>query len=315
MQTLLKLLKPYRRGLIAVAITDAIGMLTALLMPYVMSRIVDTGIAGGDFNVILSSAALMLVLALLSISGGLIANKINTVITTGDTRAVCRATFERVNPLSYEEYSKIGPSGLLTRTTDDIFNIEGAASSLVYTIVTVPVMLFGSVVLAFMADAVLALIFMLAIPPVMIIIYFFMKPLYSMWDKSDKYVDEQNKIVRERLGALRVVRAFNNEYREHSRAKYATEEMAKYMIRANVRGGYIEPVAMLLLNLATVIMIGVGGIRADSGLLNDAGDVIAIIQYVALISGALLNLSWTIAWLPRLKVSIRRINEIHNSKG
>lgn len=315
MQTLLKLLKPYRARLAAVAVTDAVGMLTAMLMPYVMSRIVDTGIAGGDLSVILSSAAVMLILAIISITGGLIANKVNTGITTGYTRDVCRATFERVNTLSYEEYSKIGPSGLLTRTTDDIFNIEGAASSLVYTIVTVPVMLVGSVILAFLADAMLALVFMLAIPPVMIIIYFFMRPLYSMWDKSDKYVDEQNKIVRERLGALRVVRAFNNEDREHSRAKHATEEMAKYMIRANVRGGYIEPVAMLLLNIATVVMIAVGGMRAEGGLLHDAGDVIAVVQYVALISGALLNLSWTIAWLPRLRVSIRRIGEIHSSHG
>lgn len=311
MKKLLLLLKPYRRALIIVAVTDALGMLMGLFMPYVMSVIVDRGIAEGDLAVILGSAALMLALALLSVGSSLIANKINTRVTSGYTRDVCRATFEKINSLSYGDYSRLGPSGLLTRATDDIFNIEGAASSLVYTLVTVPVMLVGSAVLSFIADPVLSLVFILGILPVVVVIFFFTKPLYAMWDKSDHYVDEQNKIVRERLSGLRVVRAFNNEAREHKRARFATEEMAKYMIRANVRGGFVDPLAMLLLNIATVAMIFVAGERAAVGVLAHAGDIVAVVQYVALISGALLNLSWTIAWLPRLRVSIKRINEIH----
>lgn len=313
MEKLIELLKPYKKHLITVAVTDALGMLMSLFMPYVMSEIVDGGIAKGSIKTVIVSSAVMLLLAILSVISNLVANKINTHVTTSYTSDVCRATFEKINTLSYSQYSKIGPSGLLTRATDDIFNIEGAASGLVYTVVTVPIMLIGSTVLSFMADITLSLIFILSIPPVMLIIFFFMRPLYDMWDKSDKYVDEQNKIVRERLSGLRVVRAFNNEKKEHARAKFATEEMAKYMIRANVRGGYIEPIAMMLLNIATVVMVAVGGYRANTGLMDNAGDVIAVIQYVALISGALLNLSWTIAWLPRLKVSVGRINEIHNS--
>ncbi len=311
MKKLLLLLKPYRKALITVAVTDAIGMLMGLFMPYVMSVIVDRGIAEGDLAVILGSAALMLALALLSVGSCLIANKINTRVTSGYTRDVCRATFEKINSLSYGDYSRLGPSGLLTRATDDIFNIEGAASSLVYTLVTVPVMLVGSAVLSFIADPVLSLVFILGILPVVVVIFFFTKPLYAMWDKSDHYVDEQNKIVRERLSGLRVVRAFNNEAREHKRARFATEEMAKYMIRANVRGGFVDPLAMLLLNIAMVAMIFVAGERAAVGVLAHAGDIVAVVQYVAIISGALLNLSWTIAWLPRLRVSIKRINEIH----
>ena len=312
MEKLIELLKPYRGRLAAVAVTDAIGMMMTIFMPYIMSEIVDNGIANGDMRVILTSCAVMLLLSILSIAASLVANRINTDVTTGYTADVCRATFRKINSLSYTQYSKIGPSGLLTRSTDDIFNIEGAASSLVYTIVTVPIMLIGSAVLSFIADVTLSLVFMLSIPPVMLIVFVFMRPLYGMWDKSDAYVDRQNKIVRERLGGLRVVRAFNNEAREHGRVRHATEEMAKYMIRANVRGGYIEPIAMLLLNVATVALVAVGGLRAEWGLLDNTGDLIAVIQYVALISGALINLSWTIAWLPRLRVSIKRINEIHS---
>lgn len=310
METLLKLLKPYRGRLVAVAITDATGMIMTLCMPYIMSKIIEDGIAREQISVIIQSAIIMLMLSVTAIVTSLIANRINSDVTVGYTADLQRLVFARINSLSYHQYAGIGPSGLLTRATDDIFNIEGAASSLVYTIVTVPIMLIGSAVLALLADWVLALVFMAVIPPVMLVIWLIMRPLYDMWDRSDHYVDEQNKIVRERLSGLRVVRAFNNEHREHGRARFATEEMAKYMIRANVRGGYIDPIAMMLLNIATVATVAVGGWRAEAGLLSDSGAVVAIVQYVALISGALLNLSWTIAWLPRLRVSIGRINEI-----
>ena len=312
MKKLLQLLKPYRKRLSIVLLIDAFGMMMSLLLPYFMSEIVERGIAVKNLRLVWIYAIIMLVLAVLSVVGNIISAKLNTAITAGYTSELCRETFEKINALSYTDYSKIGPSGLLTRATDDIFNIEGAVTSLPYTLVTVPIMFIGSSILSFMADSVLSLVFMLSIPPVLILVLFLMRPLYDMWDKSDKYVDMQNKIVRERLSGLRVVRAFNNEAREHGRAKFATEEMSKYMIRANIRGGMVDPFAMLLLNLATVAVVYFGGLRAESGAGLRAGDVIAVLQYIALISNALINVSWTLAWLPRLKVSVKRINEIHS---
>jgi ATP-binding cassette subfamily B protein len=175
-------------------------------------------------------------------------------------------------------------------------------------------MFIGSAVLSFLADPVLSAVFMLSIPPILILVLILMRPLYDMWDKSDKYVDLQNKIVRERLSGLRVVRAFNNEKREHSRAKFATEEMAKYMIRANTRGGMVDPFAMLLLNLATVAVVYFGGMRAEAASGISAGGVIAVLQYIGIISNALISISWTLAWLPKVKVSVRRLNEIYSSR-
>jgi len=310
MKEIFKFLKPHTKRLAVVAIMHVIATITSLMMPYVMSAIVDEGIREKDLSVIITSAVLMTVLALISLISSLVSNKINTGVTTEFSSALCKDTFKKVNSLSFEQYSKIGSSGLLTRSTDDIFNIESAASELVYTAVTVPIMLIGGTVLSFMEDPVLSLIFVLAIPPILIFICLLVRPLYKMWDRADEYIDIQNRIVRERLSGLRVIRAFNNEQKEHKRAKFATEEMAKYIIKSNVRSGYITPVTMLLLNLATVIMIWVGAARAESGALTDAGSVIATIQYVTLIANAVLTLSWTIAWIPHLKVSIKRISEV-----
>ncbi len=303
-------MRPYRKKLIFVAFIEGVGMMCALLMPFVMSKIVENGISEKNISVVWKYAAIMVALAILSVLGNVISAKLNTRISSRFTADLFRTTFEKINKLSYTDYTKIGPSGILTRATDDIWNIEGTVTGLPYTLFTVPVMFIGSAVLAFLADPALSAVFMLSIPPVLVLVLILMRPLYDMWDKSDKYVDMQNKIVRERLSGLRVVRAFNNEEREHSRAKFATEEMAKYMIRANTRGGMVDPFAMLLLNLATVAVLFFGGLRSQSGSIS-AGDVIAVLQYIAIISGAIINISWTLAWLPKVKVSLKRLSDIH----
>lgn len=313
MKKLLELLKPYRKKLMGVALIDGIGMICSLLMPFVMSEIVEKGISEQNIPLVWKYAGIMVLLSVISVAANIISAKLNTSISAGYSSDLCRITFEKINSLSYTDYTKIGPSGLLTRATDDIWNVEGTITSLPYTLFTVPIMFIGSAVLAFLADPILSAVFMLSIPPILILVLILMRPLYDMWDKSDKYVDLQNKIVRERLSALRVVRAFNNETREHGRAKFATEEMAKYMIRANTRGGMVDPFAMLLLNLATVAVVYFGGIRAQAGSGISTGGVIAVLQYIGMISNALISISWTLAWLPKVKVSMRRLNEIHSS--
>lgn len=313
MKKLLELLKPYKNKLIGVALIDGIGMICSLLMPFVMSEIVEEGISNQSMPTVWKYAGLMVLLAIVSVVANITSAKLNTIISANYSKDLCHTTFKKINSLSYTDYTKIGPSGLLTRATDDIWNVEGTITSLPYTIFTVPIMFIGSSVLAFIADPILAAVFMLSIPPILILVLFLMRPLYDMWDKSDKYVDLQNKIVRERLSGLRVVRAFNNEKREHKRAKFATEEMAKHMIRANTRGGMVDPFAMLLLNLATVAVIYFGGIRAQSGSGISTGGIIAVLQYIGIISSALINISWTLAWLPKVKVSIHRLNEIYSS--
>ena len=292
---------------------DGIGMICSLLLPFVMSEIVEKGISEQNIPFVWQYAVIMVLLAIVSVAANIISAKLNTAISAGYSSDLCRVTFEKINSLSYTNYTKIGPSGLLTRATDDIWNVEGTITSLPYTLFTVPIMFIGSAVLAFLADPVLSAVFMLSIPPIFILVLILMRPLYDMWDKSDKYVDMQNKIVRERLSGLRVVRAFNNEKREHDRAKFATEEMAKYMIRANTRGGMVDPFAMLLLNFATVAVIYFGGIRAQAGSGISTGGIIAVLQYIGMITNAVISISWTLAWLPKVKVSMRRLNEIHSS--
>ena len=288
----------------------AVSTFLSLLMPYLMSSVVSDGIAMRDGNVILSLCLLMLAIGVLSFLLRLFTVRMNAKVSSSFGKSLSRAVFSKINSLSFEEYSRMGTSGLLTRSTDDIFAVEDAAGGLVATVASVPVLLVGGVILSFSADAVLALIFLTAIPLVLLLTRVITRPLGDMWDKSDRYIDVQNRIVRERLSGLRVIRAFGKEDAEHARAKDATENMTHYIIRANVRSGYLDDAVALILNLATVLILVVGARRMETSTVLRAGDVIAVIQYVALIMNAVLVLSWTITWLPHLRVSMRRIGEV-----
>ena len=123
MKTVLEHLRPHYKSLALVMLMHTIATLTELLMPYVMSDVVDRGIAASNIRRVVISSGIMLVLAVLSLTAALISNKINTRVTTSFSSSLCKATFKKINSLSPEQYSKIGSSGLLTRSTDDIFNV------------------------------------------------------------------------------------------------------------------------------------------------------------------------------------------------
>lgn len=310
MKKVLYYLRPYQKQLWIMLILHALSTFLSLMMPYLMSNIVTDGIARRDSDAIVRLCLLMLGIGILSLLLSLFTVRMNAKVSSAFGKTLSRAVFQKINSLSFEEYSRIGTSGLLTRSTDDIFSVEDAAGSLVSTVATVPILLIGGVALSFSADPILALIFLAAVPLVLLLAYFLTRPLGEMWDKSDRYIDIQNRIIRERLSGLRVIRAFGKEEKEHARAKDATERMAHYIIRANVRDGCLNDAVSLILNLATVALLTVGAARMQTSAVLTAGDIIAVIQYVALITNAVLMLSWTIAWLPHLKVSVRRIGEV-----
>jgi len=315
MKQILPFLKPYKNRLILDGALFFIITVCSLLMPYLMSDIVNVGIKNGDMPYILRQGALMLALSAAMLVSGLATTKINSKIASGFSADLQRGVFQKINSLTFEEYESIGTSSLITRSTDDIFTLQEVSFNFVYALVTVPVLFFGGAALAFSSDWLLALVLVVLAPLVLLIVCLVTRNIGPLWVNADKYIDLQNKIVRERLGGIRVIRSFDKERFEHERAADATREMATNIIRSNVLTNMINPLSMLLLNLSTVAMLYIGAVRLQIEPLLSAGDVIATIQYVALIMNGLLVLSWTIAFMPHLKVCIRRIAEVLSLKG
>lgn len=312
---LFKYFKKYKLSLALTGVLYLVASASALAMPNLMSRIIDDGIRNSNIKTVYVLSGIMLSIAVVSFLLAIIGKKLNAVVSNSIAEDMRNDVFEKINSLTFEEFSSIGSSSLLTRANEDVFALQDVANSLVYAVTNVPVMLFGGVILSLLKDFSIALILLSVIPVVAFIVFLLVKKMGRLWEISNKYCDKQNKLVRERLTGIRVIRAFDKENYEHGRISEATDVMADNMIRANVLSSLITPISLLLLNIVTVAVIYVGAIRMQNPAILKAGDIIAIIQYVGIASNGLLAAVWVLAWLPHFKVSARRVNEVLSLKG
>ena len=312
---LFKYFKKYKLSLALTGVLYLVASASALAMPNLMSRIIDDGIRNSNIKTVYVLSGIMLSIAVVSFLLAIVGKKMNAVVSNSIAEDMRNDVFEKINSLTFEEFSSIGSSSLLTRANEDVFALQDVANSFVYAVTNVPVMLFGGVILSLLKDFSIALILLSVIPIVAFIVFLLVKKMGRLWEISNKYCDKQNKLVRERLTGIRVIRAFDKERYEHGRISEATDVMADNMIRANILSSLITPVSLLLLNVVTVAVIYVGAIRMQNPAILKAGDIIAIIQYVGIASNGLLAAVWVFAWLPHFKVSARRVNEVLSLKG
>lgn len=312
MKHLFKFIKPFWGQIVLLMLLYAASTLCALFMPYVMSNIVEIGIKQQDMQYILREGAIMIALAVAAFICALVTNRVSSSFSSKIAVTMRKTVFNKVNSLTFEQFSEIGTGSLITRTTEDIGWMEETISQVPYVMITCPIMFIGGIVLSFRGDWVLPLILLGVSVVVLVITTLITSSLEKHWQRGDEYTDVQNRIVRERLSGVRVVRAFDKDAYEHKRTAKATSEMCNSFVKANTISGLVSPVASLFLNLATVAIIYVGATRVQSSATLKAGDILATIQYIALIANAVLVLSWTISFVPHVKVSMRRISAILN---
>ena len=311
MKKIFAYLKPYRGGLLLGMLLMAISTVCELLLPDIMSDILNTGVYNGDLNYIFRCCAKMLAVALISLGSVLGGWYISSRVVAGFCADLRQGVFRKVNTMRFEDISRMGSSALLTRSTHDVGTLSWVASILSGSIITIPVLFIGGVVLALGKDAVLSLVLLLFIPLVFAAVVKIGKKIEPLWETSDKYMDKQNDIVRERLHGIRVIRAFNSEPREHKRIEDATQVMAENIIRANVSMGVISPLSIALMNMAVVLIVYLGGFRMERSISSaSGGDIFAVIQYITLIMNGVVMAAFSIVMYPHAKVAAKRIGEV-----
>ena len=311
MKKIFAYLKPYRGGLLLGMLLMAISTVCELLLPDIMSDILNTGVYNRDLNYIFRCCAKMLAVALISLGSVLGGWYISSKVVAGFCADLRQGVFRKVNTMRFEDISRMGSSALLTRSTHDVGTLSWVASMLSGSVITIPVLFIGGVVLALGKDAVLSLVLLLFIPLVFAAVVRIGKKIEPLWETSDKYMDKQNDIVRERLHGIRVIRAFNSEPREHKRIEDATQVMAENIIRANGSMGVISPLSIALMNMAVVLIVYLGGFRMERGMSSaSGGDIFAVIQYITLIMNGVVMAAFSIVMYPHAKVAAKRIGEV-----
>lgn len=313
MKRILKYLKPYRKKVVIAVLLVSVSSICDLLLPTLMSSILDNGVRGKDFGYICLCCLAMLVTAGLSLATVLWSNKLAARLVADVSCDMRADIFRKVNTFTFEEFGKLGTAALVTRATHDVETLSWIVSMLASTVATMPLLFIGGFVLALLKDVVLSLIILAFLPIIVIAVILIGKKVLPLWENSDLYIDKQNAIMRERLRGIRVIRAFGSEAHEHERIAEATNVMAESIIRGNTAMGILTPMAMLLLNVAIVLIVYLSGLRFGSGL--SAGDVFAIVQYVTMVMNGVIMGSFAIVMLPRGQVASKRIGEVLDAKG
>ncbi len=315
MKQIFTYLKPYRGQMLLGILLIAVSGVCSLLLPTIMSDILNRGVYRSDWDYILRCSAKMLVVTAISLGAVVAGTWFRTRVVSGFCADLRAAVFSRVNQMPFEEVSRIGTSALLTRSTHDVGTMAWVADMLSSNIITIPVLFFGGVALAFSKDPALALIILLALPIITVAMLIIGRKVEPLWKISDSYCDKQNDLVRERLHGIRVIRAFNREEQEQGKIADATRVMAEHIIEANVKMGLASPLAIALMNLVAVAIVFFGGSRMQSGVSSaSGGDIFAMVQYVALVMNGIVMAAFALVMYPHAKVAAGRIGEVMAAK-
>jgi len=283
--------------------------LAELLLPTLMGKIVDDGIVLGDIPYIWKIGGLMLLVTALTVAVAIIASYYSSRVAMGIGRDLRRNVFQHINEFSLQEFDHIGTASLITRTTNDVTQIQQAAIMMLRLVVMAPIMLAGGIIMAVSKDAKLSLIILATMPVLIIAIAAVLKFGMPLFKAVQRRLDRLNLVMRENLTGVRVIRAFHKEEEEKERLQKANKNLTDISIKVNKLMAFAMPFIMLVMNLTIVAVLWFGGIRIDNGNMH-IGDLMAFIQYVMLILFALVMASMMFIIIPRASVSVNRINEV-----
>ena len=309
MLRLFRFLKPF-----SVVLAIALGLLffqalADLYLPTLMADIVDHGVVRNDVDYIWRIGGIMVLVAAGGVVCSISAAFLSSRIATGFGRDLRGTLFTRVTGYSLHEFDVLGTATLITRTTNDINQVQMVLMMILRMMISAPIMAIGGIIMAVSMDATLSLVIVVVIPVLGIVVGLVAWRAVPLFRAMQIKLDALNRVLRERLTGVRVIRAFNRVPFEQKRFTAANADLTATAIRVNRIMAVLMPVVLLVMNLTTIAIIWFGGIRIDNGDMQ-VGALMAFIQYVMQIMFSLLMVTMLFVMVPRAQVSAVRINQV-----
>jgi ATP-binding cassette subfamily B protein len=308
---LFRFLKPYKMYVTAVLILLFFQTMAELYLPTLMSDIVNKGIVNGDTSYIVRIGGIMLLVAAGSAIFTIIASFLSSKAATAFGRDLRRVLFTKAEKFSLHEFDKVGTASMITRTTNDITQVQQVTIMIMRFMVTAPIMAVGGIIMAMSKDKKLTLVLAVAIPFLALVIGIIAKKAIPMFKVMQKKLDSINLVMRENLTGIRVVRAFNRIGDERKRFEEVSYDYTTTAIKVNKMMAYVMPVMMFVMSVTSIAIIWFGGIRIDEGSMQ-VGDMMAFLQYAMQIMFSFIMLAMMFVMIPRAEASAERINEVLN---
>ncbi|WP_336759097.1 ABC transporter ATP-binding protein [Paenibacillus sp. USHLN196] len=309
MWTLKRFLTPYKSAAILAPLLMVLEVAMDLLQPKLMSSIVDNGVLAGNLSHIVTTGLTMLLVALIGWVGGAGCTLYSSKAAVGYGTDLRQELFDHIQTFSFRNLDTFQEGSLITRLTSDITQMQTFVQMLLRMFIRSPMLIIGSIIMAFTISVKLALILIATVPVLFIILFILIKASYPLFASVQSKLDQVNAVLQENLAGIRVVKAFARARLEKKRFKHSNEDYTSTAVKAWRIVTLNAPVLSLMLNATIVAVLWFGGFQVVGGDIA-AGDLIAFINYVTVVLSSLTSIGMMMMSFSRAKVSAARINEV-----
>lgn len=309
MKKLWKYMRDYRREGILAPLFKLLEASLELLVPLVMAQIIDTGIANGDRGFILSRCGILAVLAAVGLVCSITAQYFAAKASVGFAAKLRSTLFKHIQSLSYSKLDTQGTGTLIARITVDINQVQSGMNLALRLLLRSPFVVFGAMIMAFTIDVKAALVFVVTIPLLSIVVFGIMLWSIPMYKKVQARLDKVLGITRENLSGVRVIRAFCKEDEERREFGERNAALTKLQLIVGRVSAAMNPATYIMINLGIAVLIYVGALRVDSGILTQ-GQVVALYNYMSQILVELVKLASLIITITKALACAGRVSAV-----
>ncbi|MEG2882093.1 MAG: ABC transporter ATP-binding protein [Christensenella sp.] len=309
MYKLSKYLKRYKKETIIGPVFKLIEAILELIAPFIMANIIDVGIKNSEFDYVLRMGALMILMAVIGLLCALVCQYCAAKASQGFGTDLRNRMFEHIGELSHAELDIIGTPSLITRITNDINQLQVAVAMLIRLVIRAPFLVIGATAMAMIIDFQMSLIFVAAAVGIAGILYLIMTRSVPFYRAIQKLLDRISLITRENLAGARVIRAFSGQRKEKKRFETATDDLKSASVRVGKISALLNPLTYLVVNIAIIAIIWLGGGAVNDGAL-EQGQIVALVQYMTQILLALIVVANLVVIFTKASASAARVNEI-----
>jgi ATP-binding cassette, subfamily B, multidrug efflux pump len=306
-------LRPYWRQILLVMVLLLVQAIANLYLPTLNADIINNGVVTGDTAYILKAGAVMLVVTLVFVIAAIIGVYWGSKVAMGFGRDVRGALFRRVESFSQAEVNHFGTPSLITRTTNDVQQVQMVVLMMLNVVISAPIMAIGGIIMALRLNVPLSAVIVVAIPVMAVFIGLVLRSALPLFKSMQKKIDRINQVTREMLSGVRVIRAFDRTRYEEQRFDDANDDLTATTLKVNRLFALMLPTLTLILNLSTVAIMWFGSIQvADNGM--PIGDLTAFLTYIVQILMAVLMATIMFVMVPRAAASAERIQQVLDAR-
>lgn len=313
MRELLRFLKDYRKESVLAPLFKLLEASFELFVPLVMAKMIDDGIVSRDYGIIAGMGAVLVLLAAIGLAASLTAQYFAAKAAVGFSARLKQELFHHIQKLSFSDMDQVGTSTMVTRMTSDANQVQSGVNLVLRLFMRSPFIVVGAMIMAFTIDVKAALVFVVAIPLLCLVVFGVMLASIPLYKKVQAALDQILGRTRENLTGARVLRAFNKQEEENRQFTGENEILYHVQMVVGRIAALMNPITYIIINGAVIILIWIGAIQVDGGLLTQ-GEVVALVNYMSQILVELVKLANLIVTVNKAVACGNRIQEIFERK-